>query len=194
NRSSPGKFGPPVVDHHLVRKLHWLLISRLVMVAGLLAIVWLTEGDNTRRSFIPVLGKVAVVVVALSVVYLGLLRTQLPNKTQSYIQFSLNLGAISAVAVLSSHLAGRIRRSETQLASATRDLADYRLFNDRIIESMRSGLVTTDLEGRIITFNRAAEEITGYRAADVRGEEIFAIFGDIGNQIEAGLESIRTRT
>jgi len=108
--------------------------------------------------------------------------------------FSLNLVAIFAVAVLSSQLAERIRRSEIQLASATRDLADYRLFNDRIIESMRSGLVTTDLLGHIITFNRAAEEITGHRASDVRGDKIFKIFGDIEKQIEAGLESIRTRT
>jgi two-component system sensor histidine kinase PilS (NtrC family) len=108
--------------------------------------------------------------------------------------FSLNLIAIVAVALLSSQLAARIRRSETQLANATKDLADYRLFNDRIIESMRSGLVTTDLRGHIITFNRAAEEITGYRASDVRGNNVFAIFGDIEKQIEAGLESIRTRT
>jgi two-component system sensor histidine kinase PilS (NtrC family) len=108
--------------------------------------------------------------------------------------FSLNLVAIFAVGILSSQLAERIRRSETQLASATRDLADYRLFNDRIIESMRSGLVTTDLVGHIITFNRAAEEITGYRTTDVRGNNIFTIFGDIEKQIEAGLESIRTRS
>lgn len=108
--------------------------------------------------------------------------------------FSLNLIAIVAVALLSSQLAARIHRSETQLANATRDLADYRLFNDRIIESMRSGLVTTDLRGHVITFNRAAEEITGYRASDVRGDNVFAIFGDIEKQIEAGLESIRTRT
>ncbi|MEK6284904.1 MAG: ATP-binding protein [Acidobacteriota bacterium] len=108
--------------------------------------------------------------------------------------FSLNLVAIFAVAILSSQLAERIRRSEIQLASATRDLADYRLFNDRIIESMRSGLVTTDLLGHIITFNRAAEEITGHRASEVRGKAILTIFGDIERQIEAGLESIRTRT
>lgn len=108
--------------------------------------------------------------------------------------FSLNLIAIFAVAILSSQLAERIRRSETQLASATKDLADYRLFNDRIIESMRSGLVTTDLLGHITTFNRAAEEITGHRAFDVRGKNVFGIFGDIEKQIEAGLESIRTRT
>ncbi|HWC78146.1 MAG TPA: ATP-binding protein [Blastocatellia bacterium] len=108
--------------------------------------------------------------------------------------FALNLGAIFAVAVLSSHLAERVKRSESELATATRNLADYRLLNDRIIESMRSGLVTTDLRGNITTFNRAAEEITGYKAQDVRGNNIYSIFGDIEKQIEVGLESIRTRS
>ena len=115
--------------------------------------------------------------------------------------FSLNLIAIFAVAVLSSQLAERLRRNEseiqtarTELASATRDLADYRLFNDRIIESIRSGLVTTDFGGHITSFNRAAEEITGHKATDVRGMHIFRIFGDIEQQIEVGLESIRART
>ena len=115
--------------------------------------------------------------------------------------FSLNLIAIFAVAVLSSHLADRLRRNEseiqtarTELASAARDLADYRLFNDRIIESIRSGLVTTDLSGRITTFNRAAEEITRHKGHEVRGQHIFSIFGDIEKQIEVGLESIRAKT
>src|SRR5215470_19649844 len=112
------------------------------------------------------------------------------------VQFmlALNIIAIIGVSVLSSHLADRLRRSEDELAIAARDLADYRAFNDRIIESMRSGLVTTDLLGNIITFNRAAEEITGYKAQDVRGQNISKIFGDIEKQIEVGLESIRTRT
>lgn len=118
-----------------------------------------------------------------------------PSRASS-IEFmlALNLVAIFVVALLSSHLAERIRHSESQLAIATKDLADYRLFNDRIIESMRSGLVTTDLQGSIITFNRAAEEITGYKAQEVRGRNIYTIFGDIEKQIETGLESIRSRS
>ena len=108
--------------------------------------------------------------------------------------FALNLIALFAVAVLSCQLAERMRRSESQLVMATRELADNRLFNDRIIESMRSGLVTTDLQGNIRSINRAAEEITGYKAQDVRGKSVTTIFGDIEKQIEAGLESIRTRS
>jgi len=112
----------------------------------------------------------------------------------SEFMFVLNVIALFAVSILSSHLAERVRKSEDELAIATRDLADYRVFNDRIIESMRSGLVTTDLRGNIVTFNRAAEEITGYKVADIRGKSIFSIFGDIEKQIEVGLESIRSRT
>ncbi len=108
--------------------------------------------------------------------------------------FATNLMAICAVALLSSHLSERARRSESLLATATKELADNRLFNDRIIESVRSGLVTTNLGGEITTFNRASEEITGYKATDVRGRNIFEIFGDIRKQIEVGLESIRTRS
>lgn len=108
--------------------------------------------------------------------------------------FAVKLIAIIAVTLLSSHLAERARRSEFDLAAATKELADNRLFNDRIIESVRSGLVTTDLNGNITTFNRAAEEITGYKGQDVRGRNIFKVFGDIEKQIEVGLESIRTRS
>jgi two-component system, NtrC family, sensor histidine kinase PilS len=108
--------------------------------------------------------------------------------------FALNLLAIFAVMALSGHLAERAHRSESDLATATKELAENRLFNDRIIESVRSGLVTTDLRGHIMTFNRAAEEITGFKAHDVRGVNIYRVFGDIEKQIEVGLESIRTRS
>jgi two-component system sensor histidine kinase PilS (NtrC family) len=117
-----------------------------------------------------------------------------PRMAWVQFMFALNVIAVLAVAVLSSQLAERLRRSETDLATATKDLADYRLFNDRIIESIRSGLVTTDLAGNITTFNRAAEEITRYKARYVRGTNIKTIFGDIEKQIEAGLESVRTRS
>lgn len=263
----------------MLKKLQWLLVSRLIVAAALLAVVGVVERGNNPQSFTPVLSVVAVIVVVLSVAYFLALRSSVPKNIQAYVQlsgdlllttylvyktgdvespfpalylvilyvssalfgrrgvihlallgatlyavcgtltitgavnrgagwpaygggrmawvefmFSLNVIAIVAVAILSSQLAERVKRSETELAVATRDLADYRLFNDRIIESIRSGLVTTDLRGNIVTFNRAAEEITGHKTQDVRGRHIFEIFGNIERQMEAGLESIRTRT
>ena len=53
------------------------------------------------------------------------------------------------------------------------------VLHERIIESIRSGLITTDLEGNIYTFNAAATEITGYKSEEMLGKSISAIFGNI---------------
>ena len=55
--------------------------------------------------------------------------------------------------------------------------------HERIVESIRSGLITTDLHGRIYTFNAAAEEITGYKAVEVSGQDASMFFGDMRRQI-----------
>jgi len=83
------------------------------------------------------------------------------------------------VGLLSARLAERQSRSEVHLKAATQSLATLRALHERIVESIRSGLVTTDLQGRIYSFNAAAEEITGYEEADVRGQDASIFFGDI---------------
>src|SRR5260370_31494818 len=75
------------------------------------------------------------------------------------------------VGLLAAKLAERQSRSDVQLAAATQTLANLRALHERIVESIRSGVITTDLQGSIYTFNAAAQEITGYRAADVRGKD-----------------------
>ena len=87
------------------------------------------------------------------------------------------------VGLLAAKLAERQRTADVQLAEATRSLADLRALHERIVESIRSGLITTDLEGRIFTFNAAAEEITGYEAEDVRGRNASMFFGEMTRQI-----------
>ena len=71
--------------------------------------------------------------------------------------------AFFVVGLLSARLAERQSRSDVRLAAATQSLANLRALHERIVASIRSGLVTTDLEGRIFTFNAAAQEITGYQ-------------------------------
>jgi two-component system sensor histidine kinase PilS (NtrC family) len=87
------------------------------------------------------------------------------------------------VGLLAARLAERQARSDEQLAAATQSLANLRALHERIIESIRSGLITTDLQGHIYTFNAAAEEITGYDAADVRGKDASIFFGDMTQRI-----------
>jgi two-component system sensor histidine kinase PilS (NtrC family) len=111
--------------------------------------------------------------------------TLLAEESLATVVQSMGFADISflVVGLLAAKLAERQLSSDVQLAEATRTLADLRALHERIVESIRSGLITTDLQGRIYTFNAAAEEITGYNAEDVRGQHASMFFGDMTRQI-----------
>src|SRR5215813_5708567 len=93
------------------------------------------------------------------------------------------------VGLLAAKLAERQLHSDVQLAAATRSLADLRALHERIVESIRSGLITTDLAGQIYIFNAAAEEITGYTAKEVSGKNASMFFGDMTRQTAVSMEA-----
>jgi two-component system sensor histidine kinase PilS (NtrC family) len=64
-------------------------------------------------------------------------------------------------------------------------LSDLQAFRDLIFESVGSGLVAVDPAGRVTAFNRAAESITGIRAAEAVDQPWEAIFGRGVNLEEA---------
>jgi two-component system, NtrC family, sensor histidine kinase PilS len=113
------------------------------------------------------------------------------NSIQSFQSVGLFDIAFLVVGLLSARLAGGQSRSEVQLKAATQSLANLRALHERIVESIRSGVVTTDLQGRIYTFNAAAAEITGYQEADVRGQDASIFFGEL-KEIIANSTSIET--
>jgi len=98
--------------------------------------------------------------------------------------------AFFVVGLLSARLAERQSRSDVRLLAATQSLANLRALHERIVASIRSGVVTTDLEGRIYTFNSAAQEITGYSEAGIRGQEASILFSDMNEHIEASLKAL----
>ena len=97
--------------------------------------------------------------------------------------------AFLVVGLLAARLAERQARSDVQLIEAAHALADLRALHERIVESIRSGLVTTDLGGRIYTFNKAAEEMTGYEAEALRGQDASILFGPLAAKIEESLRA-----
>jgi two-component system sensor histidine kinase PilS (NtrC family) len=101
------------------------------------------------------------------------------GRAQTFQSIGLFDIAFLVVGLLSARLAERQSRSDVRLKAAAQSLATLRALHERIVESIRSGLVTTDLQGRIYSFNAAAEEITGYNEADVRGQDASIFFGDI---------------
>jgi two-component system sensor histidine kinase PilS (NtrC family) len=106
--------------------------------------------------------------------------TAMPNAMNLQIWIFSNLFGFLAVAYLSSLLAQTLRRKGSELEEKREELQDLQAFNEDIIHSMRGGLLTTDLEGRILLLNRTGEEITGYRFEAVRGRPLVDLFPDFG--------------
>jgi two-component system sensor histidine kinase PilS (NtrC family) len=111
------------------------------------------------------------------------------GRSQTFQSIGLFDVAFLIVGLLSSRLAEGQSRSDVRLIAATQSLANLRALHERIVESIRSGVVTTDLLGRIYTFNAAAGEITGYKEEDVRGQDASIFFGEIKGIIAHSLDT-----
>src|SRR4029077_9662395 len=84
----------------------------------------------------------------------------------------MNLLGFLAVAYLASLLAQSLRSKGVELEEKREELLSLQDFTEDIIHSMRGGLITTDLNGRILLLNRTGEEILGYRFSELRGKKL----------------------
>src|SRR5207245_10823872 len=78
-----------------------------------------------------------------------------------------------------------------RLERASTELADLQAFNQDVINSLPSGLVTTDAAQRILTFNHAAEIITGVAAAHALGRPVAQLLQlppSIAERFDEGLQ------
>ena len=110
------------------------------------------------------------------------------------IWFLTNIFAFFAVAYLAGLLAQSLRRKGLELKEKSEELLNLQDFTEDIIHSMRGGLLTTDLHGRILLLNRTGEEILGRRFADLRGTNLQDLNSDFwlpGLFAEGGKLSVR---
>ncbi len=81
--------------------------------------------------------------------------------------FAVNMVAFYFMAILSAYLAEQVRRKEEELRERLIDYGELERLYKHIVHNVTSGLITVDGAGRITSFNRTAEEITGYRLEEV---------------------------
>jgi len=89
---------------------------------------------------------------------------------------TVNMIAFYLVAILSSYLAEQVRRKEEELKKRIIDYRQLERLYKHIVQNVVSGLITVDGEERITSFNRMAEEITGYKFEEVYQEEVDSLF------------------
>jgi two-component system sensor histidine kinase PilS (NtrC family) len=114
----------------------------------------------------------------------------LPPFNVAQYTVGINVFGFVAVAVLSGSLAESLRRAGARLERASNEIADLQAFNQHVIDSLISGLATTDFKGQILTFNRAACLITGRSVESVVGRPISDVLGfpaELTQSIEAHL-------
>ncbi|HMB54601.1 MAG TPA: ATP-binding protein [Thermoanaerobaculia bacterium] len=116
-------------------------------------------------------------------IYFGQLpapETQAPYEDPIY-RLTYNLAVhflgFYAVAFLTSLLAERASRAEAELEEKLESLADLQVVHRDVIQSITSGLATTDVQGRITSLNRAGEEILGTGEREAVGRPIEQLLG-----------------
>ncbi|HMS84833.1 MAG TPA: ATP-binding protein [Nitrospira sp.] len=99
--------------------------------------------------------------------------------------------AFLVVGFLSGALADQLRAADQSLREKEQGLHRLQAFHENIVNSISSGVFTTDAYGLITSFNPAAEETTGYSSQQVQGRPWREVFnwqpGDVGNE---GTESV----
>ncbi|MGB2698269.1 MAG: PAS domain S-box protein [Candidatus Zixiibacteriota bacterium] len=94
----------------------------------------------------------------------------------TFYQVILYSFAFYLVAYVSGYLAQKLKRKGEELFSTALELNQMRMETHDILHHMRSGLLTIDNSGRIIYFNKTAEDILGYRGDDVKGRKFMDVF------------------
>lgn len=96
-----------------------------------------------------------------------------PETLQAFGVYSL---AFLFVGFLSGALADQLRHADQSLREKEQGLTRLQAFHENIVQSISSGVFTTDEGGRITSFNPAAQEATGYSLHEVRGRHWREVF------------------
>jgi two-component system sensor histidine kinase PilS (NtrC family) len=90
----------------------------------------------------------------------------------------VNFFAYLAVAYLSSALAAKLRQAGVELQDKRGELVSLQALHENVVHSIRSGLITTDLEGHISLLNAPGEALLQREASAVQGQPISDLFLD----------------
>jgi two-component system sensor histidine kinase PilS (NtrC family) len=103
-----------------------------------------------------------------------------------------NTVAILFVGLLAARIGERKRISE-ELRRSEESFADLNILHERIVQSVSTGLITTNLDGTIYGFNRAAEAISGFEESEVIGKSLVTVFGEaVRRKVDICLAAVQT--
>jgi two-component system sensor histidine kinase PilS (NtrC family) len=90
----------------------------------------------------------------------------------------VNLFAFLIVAYLASLLVAKLREARVELKDASGALEDLQILHENIIQSISSGLITTNLDGRITLVNSSAQKLLERTREELLGKPVGNFFLD----------------
>lgn len=90
----------------------------------------------------------------------------------------INLFAYLAVAHLSSALAAKLRQAGMELQDKSGELLSLQALHENVLHSIRSGLITTDIEGRITLVNAPGQKLLERTTSSIYGRYVSELFLD----------------
>lgn len=102
-----------------------------------------------------------------------------PETLQTFGAYGL---AFLVVGFLSGALADQLQQADQSLREKEQGLTRLQAFHENIVQSISSGVFTTDASGGITSFNPAAQEATGYTLGQVLGRPWREVFNWHPNQ------------
>ncbi len=95
-----------------------------------------------------------------------------------YLVFVTGVACVT-VAMIGSYFVESLRRAGERLQEAAGEVADLRELNQVILDSIHSGLATSDVAGRLLYINAFGEGILGKPRAELRGRRLREVFGSV---------------
>ena len=106
------------------------------------------------------------------------------DASQIFYSLIIYMAAFYIVAFLSGAISEELKKKKKELIQKQVDYNQLEAFNQNIIQSLDSGLLTIDLSGNINFLNRTAEKILGRDGEPLKDTSIYDLFPKINEVVE----------
>ncbi|MDA8415239.1 MAG: ATP-binding protein [Desulfobacteraceae bacterium] len=124
---------------------------------------------------------------------IGLSQIDARQLGESHLLFMifLNVMGFGVTAFITGFLSERARVSEAALQKNIINYEELSQLNTMIVSNIETGLLTTNVQGRIRVFNPYAEALTGISQEDAYDKPIGLIFPELAHHFEAVTDTVR---
>src|SRR5262249_2964230 len=135
----------------------------------------------TASLLVPTGGGLFVAALGIVLYFADSLTTPGPGPIDAAVW--LQVGVIAIVALVIRYLSAELRESGEGAGQLVAALQQSRLQADDILRNIRSGVITVDIEGRLLYANPTAEHLLGTRLVDRIGEPVIELITSVAPEL-----------